>query len=625
MDTRLLKHYENELSFMRDMGSEFADSFPKIAARLGMEGIEVIDPYVERLLEGVAFLSARVQLELELQFPAFTSNLLEIVYPHYLAPTPSMMIAELQPDMGNSGVKEGYKLPRHTQLRSRLAEGEQTACVFRTAADTTLWPIEISEAEYIDGRGGLVAAGVTRDTEARAGIRLRIKRLDGEKISDLPMDNLTIFMNGADGNAWQLHELMCTQITGLVGRSTDRRADWTEQLTNGKLVPKGFERDEALLPTPRRSFDGYRLLQEYFAMPERFHFVELQGLAPAIKRSDEQDLDIYILLRDGNSELGEGLTKNSFTLNAVPAINLFKRRFDRVHMTTRDIEQYVTPNRTAPLDFEIYTIDSVTGISGEGADDVTFKPFYSATDLTAAGESHPAYYTINRRMRQRNEKERLRGVRTSYLGAEVYLSLVDGSQAPYDVNLSQLAVSGLCTNRDLPMLLATGGDNLFHLPEGGPVLNVKVPVPPSRPRPTIAQGDTAWRLISHLSLNYLSIDDGAEGSGAEALRELIGLYAPSGDRVINKQLEGLTSVSTRPIVRRMSDEVLSTAVRGLEITLGLDESFFEGTSAYHLGAVLERFFRKYVTINSFTETVLKTQQRGEIARWRPERGLSRVI
>lgn len=360
-------------------------------------------------------------------------------------------------------------------------------------------------------------------------------------------------------------------------------------------------------------------------MPERFHFVELQGLRAAMKRSDEQDVDVYILLRDGNAELGAGLTKEAFTLNAVPAINLFERRFDRVHMTTRDVEQYVTPNRTAPLDFEIYSIDSVTGISGEGEDDVTFKPFYSATDLTAAGETHPAYYTIHRRMRQRTEKERLRGVRTSYLGAEVYLSLVDANQAPYGVDLSQLAVAGLCTNRDLPMLLSTASDNMFHLPEGGPVLSVSVPVPPTRPRPTIAQGDTAWRLISHLSLNYLSIADASQGTGAEALRELIGIYAPSGDRVITKQLEGVSSVSTRPIVRRMSDEVLSTAVRGLEITLGFDESFFEGSSVYHLGAVLERFFRKYVTINSFTETVLKTQQRGEIARWRPESGLNRVI
>lgn len=312
-------------------------------------------------------------------------------------------------------------------------------------------------------------------------------------------------------------------------------------------------------------------------------------------------------------------------LNAVPAVNLFEKRCDRIHISTKDVEQHVVPDRTAPLDYEIFAIQSVTGISNEGEDDVIFRPFYSSDDFTAAGESHPAYFTQHRRMRQRTEKERLKGARTSYLGAEMYLAMVDPNQAPFGADLGQLAVRALVTNRDLPLMLGNGAKDVFHLPDGGPVISVTTPVSPTRPRPTLAQGDTAWRLISHLSLNYLSIADSGQGAGAEALRELIGIYAPAGDRVVEKQLEGLNSVASRPIVRRISDEVLSTAVRGLEINLGFDESFFEGTSVYLLGAVLERFFRKYVSINSFTETVLSTQQRGEIARWQAQAGLGRVI
>ncbi len=626
MDTRLLSHYESELAFLRDMGAEFAQAYPKIAARLGMEGMEVLDPYVERLLEGTAFLTARVQLALEMQFPAFTSNLLEIVYPHFLAPTPSMMVVAFEPDLGNAGVKEGFTLARGARLRSRPIEGEQTACLFRTAADCVLWPVEVSEVEYIDSRGGLVAAGVSRDNPARAGIRVRLKRRDGGKMSALPMNALTVHLTGQGAEAWVLHEALATKVTGMVGRSVDRRNDWTQALPGAKAVPKGFGRDEALLPTPRRSFDGYRLLQEYFAMPERFHFIELSGMRPALKRADEAEVDLYLLLADGLPDNGACVRRESFVLNAVPAVNLFDRAFDRIHMTNSDTEQYVTPNRTAPLDFEIFAIDRVLGVSGKDNEETEFRPFYSASDITAAGESHPAYYTINRRMRQRNEKERLRGVRTSYLGSEVFLSLVDATQAPYAASLTQLAVTGLCTNRDLPLLLSTAGKDAFHLPDGGPVLGISTIVSPTRPRPTIAQGETAWRLISHLSLNYLSITD-TEGrqNGAEALRELIGLYAPTGDRVIAKQLEALRGVSTRPIVRRMTDEVLSTAVRGLEIKLDFDESFFDGSGVYVLASVLERFFRKYVTINSFTETVLTTQQRGEITRWRPESGLGRMI
>jgi type VI secretion system protein ImpG len=625
MDTRLLKHYETELAFLREMGAEFAAAYPKIASRLGMEGIEVVDPYVERLLEGSAFLAARVQLELDMQFPAFTSNLLEIVYPHYLAPTPSMMVAQFEPDIGNAALKEGYQIPRGTTLRSHLAEGEQTACEFTTSADMTLWPIEITEAEYIDGRGELVAAGVAKETDARAGIRLRLNRTDGEPMSELALDRLVLHLDTQSGKAWALHELLATQCVGLTGRSTDRRADWTVRLTGADAVPKGFEREEALLPTPRQSFDGYRLLQEYFSMPERFLFVELTELQPALRQSTGTDVDIYILLRDGMRDVAPAVAPAAFALNAVPAVNLFRRRCDRVHITQMDMEHHVVPNRTAGLDFEVFAIDRVTGIQSDEEGDIPFRAFYSETDLTAAGDNHSAYYTIKRRMRQRNEKERLRGVRTSYLGSEVYLSLVDRAEAPYPGTLDQLAVEALCSNRDLPMLLAAGGADVFHLPEGGPVKSVRTPVTPTRPHATLAQGDAAWKLISHLSLNYLSIaGDGKEG-GAGALRELLGIYAPLGNRVTEKQLEGVVSVSSRPIVRRMSDEVLSTAVRGLEITLGFDESFYEGTSVYVLGAVLERFFRKYTTINSFTETVLKTERRGEIARWRPAAGLGRVI
>jgi type VI secretion system protein ImpG len=625
MDTRILRHYESELSFLREMGAEFAEAYPKIAARLGMDSSEVVDPYVERLLEGVAFLSARVQLELELQFPAFTRHLLEIVYPHYLAPTPSMMVAAFRPDATNATLKDGFRLPRGTRLRSALGDGDTTACIFHTSQDVTLWPVSITEAEYIDGRGQLVAAGLARDVDARAGIRLRLTRVGGEPISQLSLDRLTLFMSGLGGRHWDLHELLCTQVTGVAGRSTDRRADWIEPLRGGRVDPKGYDQAESLLPTPKRSYDGYRLLQEYFGMPERFHFVDLSGIGPAVKRAVGPEVDIYIFLRDGKPDLAPAIAPDAFHLYATPAINLFPKRCDRLILTKKDAEHHVVPDRTAPMDFEVHSIDEVVGISGKGDEDTRFRAFYSADDFTSAGDTHPSYFTQFRRMRQRNEKERLRGVRTSYLGSEVYITLVDPVQAPYSGDIGQLSVQAMCTNRDLPLLLATGAVDVFHLPDGGPVTQITTPVSPTRPRPSLGQGDTAWRLISHLSLNYLSIADTAQGGGIKALRELVGIYAPQGDRTVEKQIEGMTGIDSRPIVRRMSDGMLSTAVRGLEIRMSFDDSFFEGTSAYLLGSVLERFFRRYVTINSFTETVLTTTQRGEIARWKPDTGLGRII
>jgi len=624
MDSRLLRHYEAELGYLREMGAEFAEAYPKIASRLGMDQFEVMDPYVERLLEGSAFMAARVQLELEQQYPAFTQNLLEIVYPHFLAPTPSMMVARLQPDTAQGGLAEGFTLPRGTLMRGQVLEGEQTACRFTTAQDATLWPLEITEAAYVDGRAELVATGLGAGNQAKAALRLRLARSGGAPLSALPLDRLTLFLSGAGAEPWRLYEAILGQGVALAGRSTDRRADWSVPLGRD-IIPRGFDPEEALLPVPGQSFEGYRLLQEYFAMPQRFFFIDLCGLRPAVQRAEGNDLDLYILLAEGNPAL-KSITPASFDLHAVPAINLFPKRCDRVPVSGREIDHHVIPDRTAPIDYEIYRLDSVTGIAGDDADDVPFRPFYSAEDFTPFGDRQNAYYSIRRRMRQRSEKQRLKGQRTSYLGSDLYLSLADRSQAPYPGRIEQLAVTALCTNRDLPLLTPIGaGSTDFFLPDGGPVTEIRAIVPPTRPRQSLAEGQRAWQLISHLSLNYLSIADADRGTGAAALRELVGLYAPLGDPSMAGQMEGLVSVASRPIVRRMADGVLSTAVRGLELRVGFDESFFEGTGCYLLGAVLEAFFAKYVSLNSFTETAIHSQQRGEIARWMPRSGRRMLI
>jgi type VI secretion system protein ImpG len=457
-------------------------------------------------------------------------------------------------------------------------------------------------------------------------VRLRLTRHGGLPIKELPVDRLTFFLGGQVSTSWTLFEMLCARSAMVVARSVDRRDDWVEPLTS-PIMSRGLDPADALLPTPRPSFDGYRLLQEYFAMPERNLFIEVSGLAEPLERTTADSMDVYLLLHDNKVEIAPNVTPEAFKLHCVPAINLFSKRCDRVPVTHRVTEHHVVPDRTAPKDFEVFAISKVTGIRKEGKDDLPLKAFYSSDEFTAAGGGGAAYYTHTRHLRQRSESEALRGVRTNYLGSESYLSIVDANEAPYPGDLGQLAVEAMVTNRDLPMLLPTGVDNVFHLPDGGPVSTIRTLIGPTKPRSCIAQGDAAWRAVSHLSLNYLSISDetDAPGGGAAALRELVGLYTPVGDSAMERQLEGIISVTTRPIVRRIHDGVLSTAVRGLEITMLMDESLFEGSSIYTMGSVLERFFRKYSTINSFTETVLKTQQRGEIARWSPKMGANRAI
>ncbi|MEM9048510.1 MAG: type VI secretion system baseplate subunit TssF [Pseudomonadota bacterium] len=627
MDTRLLRFYEQELSFMREMGREFAEAYPKIASRLGVEGLEVLDPYVERMLEGFAFLAARVQLELDLQYPRFTQHLLEIVYPHYLAPVPSMMVARFDPDPAQGGLDGGFLLERGTILRSPLREDDQTACDYRTAHTLTLWPLEIAETEYVEGRSELVSRGLDGQKTARAALRLRLRRIDSKPIAELALDDLTLYFSGADREPWLLHEAILSRGVGVAMRSTDRRRDWVTHAAGKAIAPLGFGPDEALLPRPAQSFDGYRLIQEYFALPQRYFFAQLSGLRPLLGRAEGGEVDLYILLSQSTPELRATLAPGSFSLFAAPAINLFAKRCDRVHVDGKRTEYEVFADRTATFDYEIHSLTRVVGVSSEEDDDTVFKPFFSADDFTPAGESHEAYFAVSRRMRQRSERQRLRGTRTNYLGSDVFVSLVDRDQAPFRGALDQLSVSALVTNRDLPMVMPLGsGETDFELPEGAPVLAVRALAGPTRPRPSlVTSGDSGWRLISHLSLNYLSIAETGAGDPAAAMRELLGLYRTPGDQAMAKQIEGIVSVATRPIVRRMADQVLSTAVRGLELSVGFDESYYEGSSVYLLGSVLRSFFARYVTLNSFTETVIHSHDRGEIARWPATSGLRQVI
>jgi type VI secretion system protein ImpG len=236
-------------------------------------------------------------------------------------------------------------------------------------------------------------------------------------------------------------------------------------------------------------------------------------------------------------------------------------------------------------------------------------------DRTAA-EDMSSYYTVHREPRMLSTKQRSQGARSSYVGSEIFLSLVDATEAPIRPQLKQLAVVTLCTNRDLSLHIPIGQRSSdFVLESGAPVQAVRCVAGPTPPRPSHVHGDPTWRLISHLSLNYLSITDDANGGGASALRELLSLYGDASEPIVRKQIDGVQSVASQSITRRLPISGPVAFGRGIEVTLTLDETAFEGMGVYLLGSVLERFFAKYVSINSFSETILKTIQRKEVVRW----------
>lgn len=626
MDPRLLRYYNEELRHLREMGAEFAQAFPKIAARLGLEGLEVTDPYVERLLEGFAFLAGRIQLKLDAEFPRFTQRLLEIVYPQFLAPTPSMLIARLQPELGDASLATGAAVPRGSVLVSRAGKSGATTCEFRTAHDLQLWPLELTHAEYFTHAAELPLAGLPEWRRYRAGLRLRLRATAGLDFSAITLQQLRLHLTGVEDIAYRLHELLCGSALGVLVQPASRadRNGRYEALDGECIEPVGYADSEALLPQSLRGFEGYRLLQEYFAFPARFLFFDVQDIGPALRRLGGREVEIVILFSKADPALQQAVDANCLALHCVPAINLLERRCDRIHITPQTHDYQVVPDRTRPQDYEVHSVIDVQGFGVGVESQWSFLPFYSAFHTEV--RSHNAYYALQREPRLLSSTQQRDGPRSSYLGSEVYLSVVDGNEAPFPEDLRQLGIRALCTNRDLPVLMPTGhagGDLTLSTP--APVREINVINGPSRPLSALREGNVAWKLINQLSLNHLSLLDTNAEQGAAALRQILRLYAPAGDAAAQRQVDGLRSVRMKPVVRRLPMAGPITFGRGVEIEVELDDLAFEGGSAFLLGTVLERFVARHVSINGFTQLRLMSPIRGEILAGAPRSGSRPVL
>lgn len=614
MDPLLLKFYNSELQHLRELGGEFAKEFPKIAGRLGLDEFECADPYVERLLEGFAFLAARLQLKIDHEHEHFTQHLLEVVYPHFLAPTPSMCVVRFEPDLTEGSLAEGFPIEVDTALRGQFGRGEQTACEFRTRQKTTLWPIRIEQAQFLPTRGDVAALGVHPPQGTRSGLRLRFAATAGLTMDEIELDELEFYVKGGGDVVARMMEQLHACNLGFTVRT--RGSDNDKVISHGAEAVEmpGFSSDEAMLPYGYRSFQGYRLLQEYFAFPDRFQFTRLKGLRSAFAGSTATEFEVVIYFNRVADVLDNTMDAENFLLFCAPVINLFPRHCGRIHVSHRSTELHVVADRTRPMDFEIHTIEEVKGYSAGSKEAREFRPFFWSHDRSSdRGEN--AFYTQKRVPRKLSKRQQTNGTRSSYVGSELFITIVDNRAAPYDENLKQVGVKALCTNRDLPlhMPLHTGED--FSLLNSAPVQNVFCVAGPTTPRPRFSSGDAAWRLLSHLNLNYLSLLNDREGNGAASLRELLELYADLTDGSLRRQIEGVQSIQAQSVIRRLPLGGPITAGRGIQIDLTLDESSFEGVGVFLLGRILREFFARYASINSFTETRLHTTDRGEIVRW----------
>ena len=388
-----------------------------------------------------------------------------------------------------------------------------------------------------------------------------------------------------------------------------------------KPEPHGFDDDCALLPTQGRSFRGYRLLTEYFACPERFLFVKLPDLGAAFSKCQDT-CDVVLLFNRSAPVLTGAVTPSNFRLFATPAINLFEKQLGRVQVTPTEHEYQLMADRTRPLDFEVYRVLDMTAFGRSNTEPRPVAPLYAFGALLYDWREALFYVPRLRRRRLSTKEQRLRR-RSDYLGTETWVSLTAPGDAARLDDVHELAVRALVTNRELPELLRFGGGSDFSV-SGVPARAVTVVRAPTRPQSPLGLHEGAWRVIGHLTPNYATLAS-EDHDDPSMLRDHLALYGRADDPAMRRQIDGVLSVRSSPVTRRVPGQERLAFARGLRIRLKLDDASFENARLYLFSAVIERFLAEFAAVNSFIECVFETPQEGVFAQWPPRIGLRRNI
>jgi type VI secretion system protein ImpG len=608
MSSELLPFYNRELSYIRKLADAFAQEHPKIAGRLRLGPEASADPHVERLIEGFAYLTARVRQKIEDEFPEITQALLGVLYPHYQAPVPSMAIVqfELDPEQNQPNA---YVVPRHAFVESEPIQGER--CRFRTCYPVALWPIDLKHASLT--KPPFAAPPTPHVAQAASMLRLALTTRDPEiPFGAMALPALRFYLKGQPQHTFGLYEML---LNNVIEVAVARKPNDPDPLILGpdSLRPVGLERDEGLLPYPARSFLGYRLLTEFFVFPEKYLFVDVgHWPAPALASFGTQ-LEVFIFFNQARADLEHNVTADTFRLGCTPIVNLYPQRAEPILLTAKEYEYRVIPDIRRPAAHEVYAVDRVTA-SGPDRKPVEFVPLFSTRH--ALGDAPPrAFWHAVRRPAEGTDGQ------PANPGTEVFVSLVDLDLQPVFPADMTLDVETTCCNRDLASRLPFGGNQpKLQLGEGGgPVARILCLTPPTRTlRPASRQG-LLWRLISHLSLNHLSLI--SAGDKAEALREILRLYDFADSPQTRKMIDGITDVRSRRIVGWVAGDVQGAYCRGVEVAVEFDETRFAGSGLFLFATVLERFLALYCTMNSFTKMIALTKGRhGELRRWPPRMG-----
>jgi type VI secretion system protein ImpG len=608
----LLGYFNRELEALRGLASEFAERHPKIAGRLRLTKDTVDDPHVARLLEGVAFLGARVQHRLDDEFPELTDALLSVLYPHYLAPLPSVAIVRFAADAGMNGPA---RLPSGLAIETEPVAGE--ACQFRTTSPVTLWPVEI-ESVKLSGMP-LPAPPNPAAAQAAACLRIGLRCANPQMtFTQLGLDRLRFFLTGQQGPA--LLELLLAHTIS-IALADDQNDAHPVILSPDTLQAAGFAPEEALFPWPTRSFSGFRLLSEYFTAREKFLFVDFGRLDAKTLVSAGNRMDIFVYLDRMESDLERSLNASSMALGCTPIVNLFEKRCEPIALDQTRIEYRIEPDARRPASMEIWSVEQVRE-SLPGGEFRPWSPFHRLM-RTHAPESTETkiggYYGFARR-------DIIGGIG----GTDVFLLPHDPAFDPQDEGGAVLSIDALCCNRDLPASLPFGGGRPhLRLVEGAAAVTsltcLTAPTPTLR-LPLLERG--AWRLVSHLSLGHLSVVGGE--AAAEALREVLRLYDCRESNESRAAIRALLNVTSQFGTARIPGLTGPGArrggfCRGLDVTLTFDDQLWTTGGLYVLASVLDRFLALHATVNSFVRTRVLLRGRSDTAVSWPARAGSQVL
>ncbi|MDP2371747.1 type VI secretion system baseplate subunit TssF [Rhodoferax sp.] len=597
---QLKDYYQRELVTLREDTQAFAQTHPVEAGALGLGGSGARDPQVEMLMQAFAFLTGRVLYEMEASKAVLANAMLADLYPHLAAPLPCMAVAQVQvkPDGANGAVLE-----RARQVHASVLDdqGNQVVCKLRTSIALPLTPLAVTHVALLQPDAFPVHI---HDEATLSVLRVRVTRLGAEPIKSLKHRALRFYIDPTQKNAYFLHELLAVNLVGVSLASTDDSA--LGRMQGHDLHWLGFAEDEAALPGRTNMHPGHRLLQEYFACPEKFMFFETGAL-------DLDGLDTgFDLFFHFNAPVApeRQTTPQALKLNCVPLVNLYLQRIDPLTLDHARYEYWLRADVQGHRHCEVYALQTLNSIKSDGTLR-DLRPYFEM-ESAASLQSQDYFYVLRREENQLGQ----------VAGTEVYISFLDTRHQPTAPPPEVIGGRALCTNRRLPERMVAGQALMLEGP--GPVTGLALVGRPSPHDTPALMGRRPWALVSQLSLNHLSLADGPQALAA--LKGMLRCHVGPAQVVGVKQIDGIRNVQCRPVLRPLVRDGIRSMVQALHVQLTLDRTQFESGGVVLFAMVLRHFMAMYASVNTVVEVSLATMDcKQTVKQWAPLAGAQIVL